>query len=32
MLKKAEYHYGRDSAKHDAKIAQYERFLEKAKK
>jgi transposase len=32
MLKKAEYHYGRDSAKHDAKITQYERFLEKAKK
>jgi transposase len=32
MLKKMEYHYGRDSAKHEAKMAQYQRFLEKAKK
>ena len=32
MLKKGEYHYGRDIAKHDAKMAQYQRFLEKAEK
>ena len=31
MLKKGEYHYGRDSKKHEAKMAQYQRLLEKAK-
>jgi transposase len=31
MLKKGEYHYGRDAAKHEAKMAQYRRFLEKEK-
>jgi len=31
MLKKGEYHYGRDIAKHEEKLAQYERFLKKAK-
>jgi transposase len=31
MLKKREYHYGRDAAKHEAKMAQYRRFLEKEK-
>ena len=30
MLKKGEYHYGRDAMKHDAKMAQYQRFLEKS--
>jgi transposase len=29
MLKKGEYHYGRDAKKHEAKMAQYRRFLEK---
>jgi transposase len=29
MLKKGEYHYGRDAKNHEAKIAQYQRFLEK---
>jgi hypothetical protein len=32
MLKKAGYHYGRGSAKHETNIAQYGRFLEKRKK
>ena len=32
MLKKGEYHYGRDPEKHNAKMAQYRRFLEKRKK
>jgi len=31
MLKKGEYHYGRDIAKHKVKMIQYQRFLEKAK-
>jgi transposase len=31
MLKKGEYHYGRDPKKHDEKIVQYKRFLEKRK-
>jgi len=31
MLKKGEYHYGRDEKKHEAKMAQYKRFLEKQK-
>jgi len=31
MLKKGEYHYGRDAQKHEAKLAQYRRFLEKQK-
>jgi len=31
MLKKGEYHYGRDAEKHGAKIRQYERFLKKRK-
>jgi transposase len=29
MLKKGEYHYGRDQGKHEAKMAQYKKFLEK---
>jgi hypothetical protein len=32
MLKKGEYHYGRDPANHEIKMAQYRRFLEKQKK
>ena len=32
MLKKSEYHYGRDARNHDAKMAQYKRFLEKQEK
>jgi transposase len=32
MLKKGEYHYGREAAKHEAKMAQYRRFLEGEKK
>jgi len=32
MLKKGEYHYGREPKKHEAKMAQYQRFLEKSKK
>jgi hypothetical protein len=32
MLKKQEYHYGRDPEKHEAKMEQYRRFLEKSKK
>ena len=31
MLKKGEYHYGRDAKNHGAKLAQYRRFLEKQK-
>jgi hypothetical protein len=30
-LKKGEYHYGRDPANHEMKMAQYRRFLEKQK-
>jgi transposase len=29
MLKKGEYHYGRDEKKHEAKMAQYQRLLKK---
>jgi transposase len=32
MLKKGEYHYGRDPHNHEMKMAQYRRFLEKQKK
>jgi hypothetical protein len=28
MLKKGEYHYGRDVVKHEAKMAAYKKFLE----
>jgi hypothetical protein len=28
MLKKGEYHYGRDAVKHEAKMAAYKKFLE----
>jgi transposase len=31
MLKKGEYHYGRDPRNHEMKMAQYQRFLEKQK-
>ena len=31
MLKKGEYHYGRDPKKHEEKMGQYERFFEKRK-
>jgi transposase len=31
MLKKGEYHYGRNPANHEMKMAQYRRFLEKQK-
>jgi transposase len=31
MLKKGEYHYGREVEKHEAKIRQYKNFLEKRK-
>ena len=31
MLKKEEYHYGRDVKKHEEKLCQYKRFLEKRK-
>jgi hypothetical protein len=31
MLKKGEYHYGRDNHNHEMKMAQYRRFLEKQK-
>ena len=31
MLKKGEYHYGRDAKKHEAKMRQYKNFLEKRK-
>jgi predicted transcriptional regulator with HTH domain len=31
MLKKGEYHYGRNARLHEAKINQYKRFLEKRK-
>jgi hypothetical protein len=29
ILKKGEYHYGRDERNHERKMAQYRRFLEK---
>jgi transposase len=29
MLKKGEYHYGREKQKHEAKMSQYKKFLEK---
>jgi len=32
MLKKGEYHYGRDALKHEAKIIEYRKFLEKREK
>jgi transposase len=32
MLKKGEYHYGRDRLKHETKMNQYKRFLAKQKK
>jgi hypothetical protein len=32
MLKKGEYHYGRDPANHESKMAAYRRFLEGQKK
>jgi hypothetical protein len=32
MLKKGEYHYGREAHKHEAKMAAYRRFLEGQKK
>jgi transposase len=32
MLKKGEYHYGRDLINHEGKMAQYRKFLEKQKK
>ncbi|MDR1211542.1 MAG: IS110 family transposase, partial [Spirochaetaceae bacterium] len=32
MLKKQEYHYGRDPERHEAKMEQYRRFLGKTKK
>jgi len=31
MLKKGEYHYGREARLHEAKISQYKRFLENRK-
>jgi transposase len=31
MLKKGEYHYGREAEKHEAKMLQYRRFLKKRK-
>ena len=31
MLKKGEYHYGREVEKHEAKMGQYKKFLEKRK-
>jgi hypothetical protein len=31
MLKKGEYHYGRDLVNHEIKMIQYRRFLEKQK-
>jgi len=31
MLKKGEYHYGREAQKHEAKIRQYKNFLQKRK-
>jgi hypothetical protein len=31
MLKKGEYHYGRDRLKHEAKMNQYKQFLAKQK-
>jgi transposase len=32
MLKKGEYHYGRDRLNHEGKMAEYRRFLERQKK
>jgi hypothetical protein len=32
MLKKGEYHYGRDPVNHEGKMAVYRRFLEGQKK
>jgi transposase len=32
MLKKGEYHYGREEHKHESKMAEYHRFLERQKK
>jgi len=32
MLKKGEYHYGRDVKKHEEKLSQYKKFLEKKEK
>jgi hypothetical protein len=32
MLKKGEYHYGRDPVNHEGKMAEYRRFLERQKK
>jgi hypothetical protein len=32
MLKKGEYHYGRDPVNHEMKMGQYRRFLEKQKR
>jgi hypothetical protein len=29
MLKKGEYHYGREAEKHEAKMRQYKNFLKK---
>jgi hypothetical protein len=31
MLKKGEYHYGREVEKHEAKMREYKNFLEKRK-
>jgi len=31
MLKKGEYHYGRDAENHEAKMRKYKDFLEKRK-
>jgi hypothetical protein len=31
MLKKGEYHYGREPQNHETKMAQYRRFLERQK-
>ncbi|MDR2659548.1 MAG: hypothetical protein LBC27_06115 [Spirochaetaceae bacterium] len=32
MLKKQEYHYGREAEKHEMKMRQYRSFLEKEKR
>jgi hypothetical protein len=32
MLKRGEYHYGRDPVNHEGKMAAYRRFLEEQKK
>jgi hypothetical protein len=31
LLKKGEYHYGREAEKHEAKMSQYKKFLGKRK-